>query len=104
MVLNQEVSGLSPEQVKQAVERLQQLKFYPRDRLENRRLVLFCERLVGEVAPHQREMLEAVLDQFELGLASGSRERYAEARAALLRTLADLGYNTSEFDEDPDAS
>jgi molecular chaperone HscC len=104
VVLNQEVSGLSSEQVKQAVERLQQLKFYPRDRLENRRLVLFCERLVGEVAPHQREMLEAVLDQFELGLASGSRERYAEARAALLRTLADLGYNTADFDEDPDAS
>jgi molecular chaperone HscC len=100
VILNQHASGLTPQQVREAVERLQQLKFYPRDRLENRRLVLFCERLVGEVAPHERETLEAVLDQFELGLSSGRRELYAETRANLLRTLADLGFSTTDFEED----
>lgn len=99
VVLNQDAAGLSAADVREAVKRLQNLKFYPRDRLENQRLVLFCERLVGEVASQQREDLEMVLDQFERGMSSGNPLIFETSRTNLLQFLSAMGIDTSEFEE-----
>jgi molecular chaperone HscC len=96
-VLTNNVRGLSPEEIEEAVRRLQALKFYPRDNERNKRLVLFCERAVGEFGPHQRQVLEEALDGFEQAMSSGSREQFAHARRGLLIVLSQLGI---EYDED----
>ena len=91
-VLTQNAAGLSEDEIAQAIERLSKIKFYPRDRVENQRLALYCERVVGEVPPAHREQLEEALDLFERSMSSGDRELFAHARAGLLMVLSQLGF------------
>jgi molecular chaperone HscC len=91
-VLTQNAAGLSEDEIAQAIERLSKIKFYPRDRVENQRLALYCERVVGEVPPAQRGQLEEALDLFESSMSSGDRELFAHARAGLLMVLSQLGF------------
>ena len=74
-VLANQNSGMSKEEIREAVRRMQAIKFYPRDDLVNQRLVRFCERMVGEVILDYREKLESALDYFEHAMSSGSREK-----------------------------
>jgi molecular chaperone HscC len=92
-VLTQHASGMSEELIEEAVSRLQQLKFYPRDDIENQRLVLFAERIVGEVTPYDREQLEEAIDMFENALASRDPESFDAARTELLSTIEQLGFD-----------
>jgi molecular chaperone HscC len=103
-VLTNHVRGLSPEEIEEGVRRLQALKFYPRDDERNKRLVLFCERAVGELGPHHRQTLEQALDVFEHALSSGDRELYANARRGLLMVLSQLGIEYDEHQADVDGS
>ena len=73
------------------MEKLQSLKFYPRDELQNQRLVRFCERMVGEVSPFQREELEMAIDSFEHAMSSGDEAVFGTMRDRLLITLSNLG-------------
>lgn len=78
---------------------MQAVKFYPRDDLENQRLLRYCERLVGEVSPMHREQLESAIDMWERAMSSGDREFFSSAREGLLIMLSQLGY-TYEFGDD----
>ncbi len=100
VVLANNAQGLDERELRQAVKKLQKLKYYPRDDSRNRRLLLFCENLVGEVSPHQREGLEMVINQYEDAMASGEREYFESARENLLIALSELGVNYHEMDED----
>jgi molecular chaperone HscC len=91
-VLTQNAGGLSEDEIAHAIERLSKIKFYPRDRVENRRLALYCERVVGEVPPAHRQQLEEALDLFERSMSSGDRELFAHARTGLLLVLSQLGF------------
>jgi molecular chaperone HscC len=95
-VLTQQAKSLSPKEVEAAIARMQTLKFYPRDDLENRHLVLFAERVIGEVGTHQRDELESALDTFEAAMQSGDREHFAFAREGLLIVLSSLGFPLDE--------
>ena len=95
-MLTQNAAGLSEDEIAQAIERLSKIKFYPRDRVENQRLALYCGRVVGEVPPVQREQLEEALDLFESSMSSGDRELFAHARAGLLMVLSQLGFGYEE--------
>jgi molecular chaperone HscC len=97
-VLTQHAQNLTPKDVEAAIARMQQLKFYPRDDLANQHLVLFAERVIGEVGVHQREELEHALDSFEAAMQSGDRDHFAYAREGLLITLSSLGF---PLDEEP---
>lgn len=99
-VLTQHAKGLSAKELEKAIARLQSLKFYPRDELQNQHLVLFAERVVGEVSTHQRREIEDSLDQFEAAMESGDLERYELARQTLLITLSSLGFPVSDEVED----
>ncbi len=90
-VLTNNVQGLSQDEIDRAVERLQQLKFYPREDLEAQRLARFCERMLGELHPSQREHLEQTLDMYEDVMARGDRESFDAARTTLLMVLSSLG-------------
>jgi molecular chaperone HscC len=97
-VLTQHASSLSREEIAAAVKRLQQLKFYPRDDLRNQRLVLFAERMIGEINPLERATLEQAIDSFERAMSSGNHETFESARQGLLIVLSALGieYNETE--------
>jgi molecular chaperone HscC len=92
-VLTHNVQGLSKEDVRRAVKNLQKLKFYPRDELVHRQLLLFAERVVGEIDPYRRDGLEQVLAAFEYAMHAGDREFFGQTRQALLVTLSALGFS-----------
>ncbi len=97
-VLTQPQSSLTEAEIAEAVKRMQAVKFYPRDDLENQRLLRYCERLVGEVSPMHREQLESAIDVWESAMASGDREFFERAREGLLIMLSQLGYTFDQGD------
>jgi molecular chaperone HscC len=91
-VLTHNAVGLSKAELDEAVRKLQALKYYPREDLANQRLLRYCERLVGEVSPFQREQLEEAVDSFERALGSGDSSHVEFAQQGLLEVLSALGF------------
>lgn len=100
-VLTNHARHLSEAEIAAAVERLRAVKFYPRDDVENQRLVLFVERMIGEAPPMQRETLEEALTAFESAMAAGDREQFAAIRHGLLIMLSSLGIEYDGHHEQP---
>jgi molecular chaperone HscC len=94
-------TGLTKKEIDKAVREMQQFKFYPRDEVENQRLLLFCERIVGEVGPFQRQELEAAIDVWEQALSSGDREFFESTKTGLLVILSSLGFPFMGGNETP---
>ncbi len=99
-VLTQHAKGLTDAEIERAVAKMQELKFYPRDQLENQRLLLFAERVVGEVAPDERRQLEQYIDQFEASMEMADRELFQASREALEVLLSYLGFTMEGESED----
>ena len=95
---------MTDSEIADAVDRMQKLKFYPRDDLGNKRLLLFCERMVGEVSPMQREQLEQAIDVFEIAMSSGDREQFQRVKDGLLVLLSSMGieYDDAETNDERD--
>ncbi len=91
-VFTQHVENLDETRIREAIENLQRLKFYPREDVENRRLLLFAERVLGQISPYQRESLESAVDAYESALHDTEREWFDVARNALLQTLSALDH------------
>lgn len=90
-VLTNLVHGLTPKQIAAARKRIDELKFYPREDLENQRLAQLAERMLGEVHPAQRQSLDDALDLYEDAMARSDRELFDHARESLIIVLASLG-------------
>ena len=99
LVLAQHAKALTDREIKAAVEKMQDVKFYPRDDLQNQRLVLFCERMVGEVNKFERGQLEDAIDIFESAMSSGEREVFDSARQHLMMVLSSMGIDYRPQDE-----
>lgn len=101
-VLTNNAQDMTEAEVKAAVKKMQGVKFYPRDDIENQKLVRFVERIVGELPPHFREEVEMALDRFEHAMASGSSEDYEATKSGLLMILSQLGieYDTEQSSDD----
>jgi molecular chaperone HscC len=98
-VLTQHAHHLSEDQLAEAVEKLQSLKYYPREDVEIQNLLRFSERIVGEVSPHQRQQLEEAIDSLENALGEYDRASVGFARQGLLQVLSLLGYEYGAVDE-----
>jgi molecular chaperone HscC len=85
-------SQLNSAQVDRIVRKLQKVKFYPRDFLENRLLLSYGERLIGELPPELREELSQWLDSYENGMRSGDRKLFEQSRQQLLIWLSERGF------------
>lgn len=94
--LTQNTEGLSEGEIKEALSRLQKLKYYPREDMEVQRLLRLGERLVGEVSPFHREQLEAAVDSLEFAMNSGDQAMVEGAGQTLRQILSLLGF------EEPD--
>ena len=92
-VLTQHASGMSPEEIERAVRNLKKLKFYPRDDVANKRLLLFCERVIQEVSPYQRQQLEEAIDALEYAMHRSERETFFQVRDGVLTLLHSLGFH-----------
>lgn len=90
-VLTQHASEMSESDKREAIERMQRLKYYPREDMARQRLLRLSERVVGEVSPYERENLEMAIDSFEAALASSDREMVESAEQTLLEVLSLLG-------------
>ncbi len=99
IVLTNHCSNLSEREIKKATANLKKLKFYPRDDLKNKKLVLFCERMVGEVSTFHRKELEESIDMFEHAMSSGDSNLFDAAKQGLMVTLSRLGIEYSESNE-----
>lgn len=95
-VLTNNVSSMSEQEIKSALQRIQKLKFYPRDDIRQKNLLLFAERVIGEISPYQRNELESALDQFEHALDGGDRDNFEHTKQGLLIVLSALGYPYEE--------
>jgi molecular chaperone HscC len=99
-VLTSPNNDLTHAEIDAAVKKMQAIKFYPRDDIENQRLLRYCERLVGEVSPMQREQLESAIDNWERAMNAGDRDYFQAARDGLLVTLSMLGFHFDSHQED----
>ena len=99
LVLTQHAKSLTQNEIDEAVQKMQQIKFYPRDDLQNQRLVLFCERMVGEVGLYERNRLEEAIDVFEHAMSSGEKEVFDSARQNLMLVLSALGIDYKQKDD-----
>ena len=91
-VLTNHAKHLESDDVEEAVQKLQKLKFYPRDDMGNRRLLLFAESIVGELSVFERTGLEEMIDNFEAAMNSGDKDYYQSSQNSLLMKLSSLGY------------
>jgi molecular chaperone HscC len=100
----QHARALQDDAVKAALARMQALKVYPREDIENRRLLLFGERVIGELERNAREELDDALTQFEAAMNQGDRRGFDAARETLLAVLDRLGHpfrnSTAGSDDD----
>ncbi len=104
VVLANHAGHLDKSEIEAAVRKMQAVKFYPRDDIANRKLLLFAERVVGETPPDSRETLEFAMDLYEKSMSSGDRAEFDIARANLLGTLEELGFEYSEGNPGADDS
>ncbi len=82
---------MSRRDVKSALKRMQNLKFYPREDLGNQHLIAFGAACLKEIDPYRRQQLEQALDLFEAALHGNDRQQFQASKDALLTTLSALG-------------
>ena len=97
-VLTQNVKGLSEDQIQNALKRMQDIKFYPRDEARHQQLLFYGEKIIAELNPMLRSDLEDALDRFESALYGDSQEEVEASRAELVETLDRLGYGSDEHE------
>jgi molecular chaperone HscC len=81
-LITRHARGLSPEQIAEAVEKMQAIKRSPREQTANRYLLRRAERLYQELPLNEQNELGRLLDGFEEALELGDKEviaRFFEA-------------------------
>jgi len=91
VVIKLAVSTLSDAEIEKAVERMQALKFYPRENQGNQRLLAFASAALKEVDPRRRDDLEGAVDRYEAWFQDNDLEQFDAARQALIMTLSAVG-------------
>ncbi len=99
IVLAQQAQALTPAEIRAAVAKMQALKFYPREDVHNQRLLLFCERIIGELPPYQRDVLEHALDTLERSMTNTARVDFESIRTNVIALLEELGFPFEDRDE-----
>ena len=100
LVIESRPGALTPEQVEQAVRRLQPLKTHPRDQARHRARLERGNRLFSDRIGHERDLVGHVLDAFEAALASQDEASIEEAGARLDELIAGA-YGDEGEDRDP---
>ncbi|MDM4014320.1 Hsp70 family protein [Roseiconus lacunae] len=95
-VLTNHIKNLSHRSIDEAKQRIESLKFYPRENLANLQLARYAERMLGELPPWQREQLDQAIDAYEAAMNRANRDEFQVAREMLLSCLASFGLEPEE--------
>ncbi len=95
-VVTRYAHGLTPEQVRAAVQAMAKLKTHPREQQANRYLLRRAERLYQELGREEREVLSRLLDGFEEALSLQDPGAIARHREALEEFLELCEGNSDE--------
>jgi molecular chaperone HscC len=87
-VITRHAQNLTDAQLKQALEKLQELKADPREDQVNRHLIKRAERIYQELSGDPRRLLETLLGGFEEALAMQDPSAIETNRSALEKFLA----------------
>lgn len=96
IVIQKEGNEMTPEEIEKRFEELQYLKIHPRDREENKLLLLRAERMYEESSGQDRQQIDELIAKFEYVLDQQDRSKIEEARREFKETL--------DYLEDLDAS
>lgn len=88
MVIEKVPGQMSSEQITQSLQKLNELKRHPRDRQENRELLLRGSRLFTCLLGEEREWIDNVISVFEQALNSQDERRIADVRQKVVDALA----------------
>ena len=91
-------SGAQPtsEQLHAALAKMQALKLYPREKLENQRLLAFATAALRELDAERRAELERTLDVYEHWLNQNDADTFRSVRSALIEVLESFGLTYRE--------
>ncbi|MBL8818079.1 MAG: molecular chaperone HscC [Planctomyces sp.] len=89
-VILQGTASLTSEQIRTALEKMQSLKFHPRDKEENRYILLTADRLYRELPPRFRDILGSLVLEFEDSLESQDPARIEESRSQLQQFMKNV--------------
>jgi molecular chaperone HscC len=96
-IITKHAKGLTPDQVRRAVDDMKALKTHPREETVNRFLLRRAERVYQELSPIERDRLSQMLDGYEEALESRDSDAIQKFRAVLESYL-------NEFDPEADDS
>lgn len=88
MVIEKVPGQMSGEQIAQSLQKLNDLKRHPRDRQENRELLLHGSRLFAFLLGEERAWIDNVMSVFEQALESQDERRIADVRQKVSEALA----------------
>lgn len=89
-VIVQSSVHLSEAQIADALQKMQLLKFHPRDQEENRYLLLIANRLYRELPPRPRDMLSELMFRFEDSIESQDAVAIQASRMQLIEFLKSI--------------
>ncbi|QTO56585.1 molecular chaperone HscC (plasmid) [Duffyella gerundensis] len=88
MVIEKVPGQMNAEQIAQSLQKLNDLKRHPRDRQENRELLLHGSRLFAFLLGEERAWIDNVMSVFEQALESQDERRIADVRQKVEEALA----------------
>lgn len=88
LVIEKVPGQMTVEQIKQSLQKLNDLKRHPRDRQENRDLLLRGSRLFERLLGEERVWIDNVISVFEQALDSQDERRIADVRQKVCEALA----------------
>lgn len=88
LVIEKVPGQMSAEQIAQSLDKLSELKQHPRDRPENRALLVRCARLYQFLLGEERAAIDQLTTAFEQALDSQDAQRIAGARRSVSQALA----------------
>lgn len=89
-VIEQNPGSMTPQQIEARLKELAAIKIHPRDRTENRLLIAKGERLYEEALGQRREIIAALIHQFEAVLQTQNEKDVKQAAEALKERLEQL--------------
>ena len=87
LIISNNPSSLTPEEILARLEQLKELKIHPRERTENRLLLARGERLYEELLGDKRHEVEDYLQQFERSLATQNEKVVKKAAIEFKKQL-----------------
>ncbi len=89
-------AGLSEKELKAAVDRMQLLKFHPRDDERNRLAMLAADRLYREIPLRYRDMLQSLIQDFESAVESQEPDLISTTRDSLMEFICGFESDRNE--------